>query len=363
MTFRLSLLPAREGDCLLVTYGRAGEHRMLVDGGRTGTWKDVKKKRLMEIGAGTRFETIVVTHIDRDHIEGVLKLCTDSDFKAEVGDFWFNAHKHLDDSWSDEEIEEFGVAQAEQLSTALGDRGWSWNAHFGRRAAKIDDGSGPLQDIALEGDLRVTLLSPTGDGLRSLMGNWDKWLIEAGLKPGQVEPPDEPEFEDVEVFGGAIPDLDSLCAEPDDIDDGVPNGSSIAFLLEYDRKTVLCGADAHPNVLEQALRRMSYSEQNPLRLDLMKVPHHGSGRNLTSGLLSVIDCTRFAISTNGSHHDHPDDVALARIVRSSDRCKTIYFNYDQPRLAGWKDPTFMAENRFRCVFPQPADQGFLAIDI
>ncbi|WP_194480697.1 hypothetical protein [Bradyrhizobium sp. CCBAU 53338] len=363
MTFRLTLLPAREGDCLLVTYGPAGEHRMLVDGGRTGTWKDVKKKQLLEVGQGTRFEAIVVTHIDRDHIEGMLKLCADDDFRAEVGDFWFNAYKHLDGVASDDEIEEFGVAQGEQLSTALADRAWSWNARFGGKAIRIPDGDDPLETLVLAGCLRVTLLSPTRHGLRSLMGDWDKWLIEAGLKPEQGEPPDEPEVQEIESFGGGIPDLDSLCAQPEDNDDGVPNGSSIAFLLQYDGKTILCGADAHPDVLEQALRRMSYSETNPLRLHLMKVPHHGSGRNVTAGLLSVVDCTRFAISTNGSHHEHPDDVALARIVRSSDRLKTIYFNYDQPRLAGWKDETFMADNNFRCVFPQPADQGCLSIEI
>jgi hypothetical protein len=126
---------------------------------------------------------------------------------------------------------------------------------------------------------------------------------------------------------------------------------------------VLVDRHAHPDVLERALRRMSYSETNRLRLNLMKVPHHGSRRNITAGLLAIVDCENFALSTNGSHHDHPDHVALARILRSSDRFKTIYFNYDQPRLSGWKDHAFMQSNNFRCVFPAPTQDGRLDIEI
>lgn len=359
--FRLALLPAREGDCLLATYGEddSSPWRMLIDGGRAGTWKDIKKASLFETGAGARFEAIVVTHIDRDHIEGILKLAGDRDFAADVGDVWFNGYKHLR-----EDLEELGVAQGEQLSIAIANRDWPWNGRFGDKAVKIADGEGIPETIELESGLRVTLLSPTSESLKALEADWDKWLIKAGIKKGQAEPAEEPLPDDIESYGAIqVPDLDALCAEEEDPDDGVPNGSSIAFLLEYKGKTVLCGADAHPDVLEASLRRMGYSEAKRLKLDLFKVPHHGSGRNVSACLLAMIDCAHFAISTNGSHHDHPDDVALARIVRSSGEFKTIYFNYDQPRIAGWKDPVFMHANNFRCVFPDPADEGRIDIEV
>jgi beta-lactamase superfamily II metal-dependent hydrolase len=359
--FRLTLLPAHEGDCLLATYGEDGSAptRMLIDGGRAGTWKDIKKASLFEIGAGTRFEAIVVTHIDRDHIEGILKLSGDGDFVADVGDVWFNGYKHLS-----EELEEFGVAQAEKLSVAIATRDWRWNGKFEGKAAKVIDGEGVPETIDLESGLRVTLLSPTSEGLKALEKDWDKWLTKAGIKKDQEELAEESPPDEIESYGAiSIPDLDALCAEEEDPDDGIPNGSSIAFLLEYEGKKVLCGADAHPNVLEATLRRMGFSETTRVKLDLLKVPHHGSGRNVSASLLAIIDCGHFAISTNGSHHDHPDDVALARIVRSSVGFKTIYFNYDQPRIAAWKDPAFMQANNFRCVFPDPAHDGRIDIDI
>jgi beta-lactamase superfamily II metal-dependent hydrolase len=359
--FRLTLLPAREGDCILAAYGNDGlaPCRILIDGGRAGTWKDIKKNSLFETGAGTRFEAIVVTHIDRDHIEGILKLCADKDFGAEVGDIWFNGYKHLS-----EELEEFGVAQGEKLSVAIDTRNWPRNKRFGGKAAKISDGKGVPEAIDLEGGLRVTLLSPTSEGLKALEKDWDKWLTKAGLKKEQEEPAEESPPDDIEQLGALpVPDLDALCALPEDPDDGIPNGSSIAFLLEYEGKKVLCGADAHPDILEAALLRMGFSEANRLKIDLFKVPHHGSGRNVSAKLLAMIDCGRFAISTNGSHHDHPDDVTLARIVRSSTGFKTIYFNYDQPSIAVWKAPAFMLANYFECVVPDTAHEGCIDIDI
>jgi beta-lactamase superfamily II metal-dependent hydrolase len=359
--FRLTLLPAREGDCLLATYGkdeRTPTH-MLIDGGRAGTWNDIKEASLLEMGAGARFEAIVVTHIDRDHIEGILKLSADRDFGAEVGDVWFNGYKHLS-----QELEEFGVAQAEKLSIAIATRKWPWNMRFDNKAVKISDGEGAPGTIELESGLRVTLLSPTSDGLKALEKDWDKWLAKAGIKKDQEEPAEELPPDDIESYGAPpVPDLDALCAEEEDPDDGIPNGSSIAFLLEYEGKKVLCGADAHPDILEAALRRMGFSETNRLKIDLLKVPHHGSGRNVSAALLAMIDCGHFAISTDGSHHEHPDDVALARIVRSSGEFKTIYFNYDQPRMSAWNDPTFMQANNFQCVFPDPAHEGRIDIDV
>jgi hypothetical protein len=144
--------------------------------------------------------------------------------------------------------------------------------------------------------------------------------------------------------------LEKLCAEPEDPDDAIPNGSSIALLAEYDGRKILLAADAHPSVLKDSLNYLTDNGRTKLELDLFKVAHHGSQRNTTTKLLSMIDC-----------HDHPDNVALARIMKSTKRQKTLHFNCDQPRLSGWKDKKLMRKYRFELDFPE--QNGRLDLEI
>ncbi|MCU7876385.1 MAG: MBL fold metallo-hydrolase [Candidatus Thiodiazotropha sp. (ex Lucinoma borealis)] len=69
------MLPARHGDCLWIEYGElAAPHRILIDGGTSGTFQDLKKRFEAIPETQREFELLVVTHIDADHISGVLKL-------------------------------------------------------------------------------------------------------------------------------------------------------------------------------------------------------------------------------------------------------------------------------------------------
>ena len=69
--FSLTMLPASEGDCLILSWGREDERRhALIDLGRTADYK-TNRAALAAIG---RFELFVVTHIDADHIEEYVPL-------------------------------------------------------------------------------------------------------------------------------------------------------------------------------------------------------------------------------------------------------------------------------------------------
>ncbi len=118
------------------------------------------------------------------------------------------------------------------------------------------------------------------------------------------------------------------------------------------------GADAQPRTLEARLLARGYSAQNPLKLDLFKLCHHGSKANLSPGLLALLDCTRFAISTDGSRHNHPDRDAIARIlVADPGRQKRFYFNFRQPNAELWDDPALKARWSYDCALPDPGTEG------
>ena len=70
---RLTALPAACGDCLVVEYGSGSDvHRILIDGG-LGSKYDVGLGAHLAASAGEpQFDIVIVTHVDRDHIDGVI---------------------------------------------------------------------------------------------------------------------------------------------------------------------------------------------------------------------------------------------------------------------------------------------------
>jgi hypothetical protein len=111
------------------------------------------------------------------------------------------------------------------------------------------------------------------------------------------------------------------------------NMASIAFVIECDGLKALMLGDSYPNAIEKELRK-KYSEENPLKIDVIKVAHHGSKNNISNSLLDIIDCQNYIISINGGAGNtrHPDREALANILchprRDKGKVIRLYFNYD-----------------------------------
>src|SRR6185312_15243803 len=126
-------------------------------------------------------------------------------------------------------------------------------------------------------------------------------------------------------------DVDKLADAKFVADDGKRNGSSIAFLAEFEGKSALLAADAHAPVLVQSVRKLlKERKMEKLRIDALKVPHHGSAKNLNNDLLKLLDCPRYLISTDGTRHHHPDHEAIARVIKygkNGENGSTLYFNY------------------------------------
>ena len=51
-----------------------------------------------------------------------------------------------------------------------------------------------------------------------------------------------------------------------------------------------------------------------LRLDALKLSHHGSANATTKDLLDTIDCSHYLVPTDGSIFYHPDREAIARVI-------------------------------------------------
>src|SRR5437867_4466327 len=91
-------LPASRGDALWIECRRAGQRpwRLLVDGGMPETVGTLRERVLALPPDERVVDVVVVSHIDSDHIGGLLALLTATqELGVSFGDVWFNGLPQL----------------------------------------------------------------------------------------------------------------------------------------------------------------------------------------------------------------------------------------------------------------------------
>ena len=351
---RIEILPAKQGDSIWIEYGdKSDPRRLLIDGGTSGSIKPLVDKVKALPAERRRLELLVVTHVDADHIAGVLKFLETPKLGLSVRDVWFNAYKHLLEG-----DETFGPAQGEALSADIIAGKVPWNAAFKGQAVKIPN-SGPLPVKKLEGGLELVLLGPTLQKLRILKPVWVQACKDAGIKPGR--PKARPRPPGLETFGPI--NVDTLADATFKEDPTEPNGSSIVLLLRYEGIAVLLGADGHPAVIEAGLKRLAPSGR--VRLDAYKVAHHGSQNNVSRSLLERLDCSRYVFSSNGAIYHHPSREAVARVLkygRNGNRPTELVFNYRTKYNSMWDSPALKSKWGYATTFPTKGMDGVIGLE-
>jgi beta-lactamase superfamily II metal-dependent hydrolase len=364
----IRMLLGGHGDALVIEYGtRAKTHRVLVDGGTVNSWDATVKRALLDL-PNQRFEAFIVTHIDEDHIGGAIKLLVDLDLRHRVYDVWFNGFIHCNKDYRDDVL---GPIDGERLTYRIGRGDFRWNAPFPGRVSENVGGPIVVSDrdrlprIQLPGGAVVHLLSPTQPKLDKLAKVWEDVVVDAGLDPGKGTPLEarNPPTRPHEVVPLPSPltkkALEDL-ARPSPPDPSKANGSSIAFILEYDGHRAFLGADAHADVLVQSLHVFAKSlNVKRVPLDLVKLPHHGSKANVSTTLIDAIEAKNYLVSTNGDNHGHPDQEAIARIILASNKPPTIYCNYRTAFVTEWAEKGPSVGATF--VLPKTSEKPWLRV--
>jgi beta-lactamase superfamily II metal-dependent hydrolase len=363
-TFRIDLLPARHGDCIWVVYGEPGhEHHVLIDGGPLASYPRLRA-RFEALEPGQRHvELLVITHVDGDHIEGAIKLLNAHDLGVRYGDIWFNGWPQLERAIVDTPAQEMiadcrGPKYGEYLQIRLQAGHYAWNRWFDGRAAFVPE-TGRLPAIRLEGGLVLTLLSPTARKLHTLRNVWSKALDELGVASGADELKHKLEA-DTKFRGSSrsravLAEIRDAALVATKLDAAVANGSSIAFLAEFGGRRCAFLADAHAQIVQKSLARLARERgEDRLRLDALKLSHHGSAGNLTEQLLKTIDCRNYFVSTDGTLFGHPDEQAIALILENHPSAR-LYFNY--PRTRSWPNTALQERVAGSAVFPENSETG------
>jgi hypothetical protein len=350
--FKITALPASYGDCLWIEYGAEEDPSViLIDAGPSVP--KALKVRLERLAArGGHLELVVVTHVDRDHIGGVLNLLDKDFYGVKVRDLWFNGFRHLP---APDVLEAFGEKQGERLTKLLLEKQIPWNVVLANAGFLVTPELCP--EFELPGGAKLTLLSPDINQLKRLRASWIKVCGEADL---YADMPAQPEYfgkEGFEAFGGPGLEIAGMACEPFTEDTSEANGSSIAFTIEFEGKQVLLGADAFPSRLLKSLQQTL--GKPPFAFDLVKVPHHGSENNVSKEFVESLACRRYLFSSNGSLYQHPSKPAVARVIHYGSDVELV-FNYRTPQSEVWDDPNLKLVHKYSAIY---GDDDGVAIDV
>ena len=356
--FRIEMLPAYHGDAIWLEWGDSRKpNRLLIDAGLVGTYTAIVNRA----GERCRLELFCVTHVDQDHVEGAAKLLANVPKGMDIREVWFNGWDQVSGA------KRLGAVQGEKLGAAIVNHaGVKWNSSFDEKAVFVP-ADGTLPECSVEGGLTLTVLSPRTEELDALKPVWKKECVKAGLIPGNIEEAEEALQQDSKLHPGRLGKsvaVEELASEAYEADPSPANGSSIALLAEHDGKSVLLGADAHSDVLEANLRRLLDARgEGKLKVDAVKVCHHGSKYNSSPALIEMLNCPRWLLSSNGDKFHHPDRETIARILFSRRKDETeLYFNYRSQYNEIWDADGLQRDWHYRAAYPK-SEQGGIVVDL
>lgn len=345
--FTVEMLPAQRGDCLWLTWGDGTErHHALVDAGPQDTIPTLVpelERRIAALpGRTNRLELLVVTHVDADHVQGVVSLLSDPRRVPLFRDVWFNGYRHLGDAL-------LGGLDGERLTASLLEHEDRWNRAFGGGPVVLPD-DGPPPVVRLRGGLTLTVLGPRPATLARLAPEWEAACRKAGILPGHGAEIARASWRRDQLLGV---DVDALASAPYRKDRSVPNAAGITLVAEHGGKRVLLLGDAPSEEVLPGLTRLG---PGPHRFAAVKMSHHGSRANTSLAFLAQVQARTWLVSTDGAVFDHPDPEALARVV-TTQRRPTFVFNHVTEHIQDWVEG---AGDRWRVRLPRRRPDGSYA---
>jgi hypothetical protein len=329
---------AKHGDSILLHFGTDDDPQLvMIDGGPPGVWKDALQKRLNElrnerglaVNAPLDIGLLIVSHIDADHIAGVLYLMRLLNEKREqrvpapyrVRKVWVNTFDDLTGekargasfgpadtaalaasplgsalAQTKSGIELASVGQGRELRDLLNAMTLEGNKPF-NGLATVDSTDNP----ATFGGMKLTVVAPSQKNIDALRVDWAKKVKDLVRKKKTAEVADY-------------------------VDRSVYNLSSIVVLAEIDGKRILLTGDGRGDDTIDGLKaKYLLDPHGKIEVDVLKLPHHGSARNVKLDYFEAIHAKHYVISADGKY-DNPKLETLQMIsdARQGDDNFTIW---------------------------------------
>ena len=382
-TLILEALRAKEGDALIM---QSEGVTVMIDAGPPGVYRKTVKKRLKAFDKGDvdppDIDLLMVSHVDSDHIAGVLDLTgelIEADDERErplvrVKEAWHNSFADIlaepvaaqpsgvreaafelvsmADSdpvfalqMPDARVVLESVSQGRRLRHDLGRLNIDFNRKFKNHVVLRETAVAPWQ----HGDLKLTVIGPSRDELEKLKKEWVKQLPAILAKERAKE-------------------ADLAAAKK--LDESVFNLASIVAIAEVGTKSILLTGDARGDMIMNWLEKTGHTDGRA-HFDILKIPHHGSDRNVTVEFFSNVTANHYMVSANGKHGNpepemfemlfeaRPGDDYLIHMTYGPDEL-AVHHDFD---TAGFKKVlNRSADRRKRLWFPAP-DENSISITL
>lgn len=282
---------AGKGDCIRLRYtGTSGVSRnIMIDSGVTRFASRFSSVCSEIAASGETVDVLVLTHADIDHIGGLLGSLR-CGRKLPVMEVWMN-HGTIMPSHVD-----LSVRQNDEVYTRLVKSGMPLSPAVAGNTYELDGAVfrilWPTEEL-LESTFK--LRRPVPLGVSSDYGYSFKELMDMPIRYS-----------------------DASCN----------NRASIVFEFEYAGLRFLFTGDAWSADILANIRNGTY--------DLVKLPHHGSVRNLSEGWNNRIRCSNYMICTDGICH--PDKQTIAKLLKWNGKIN-VYGSVD------WWDRLLLGEDR------------------
>ncbi len=271
----ISTIRSGKGDCIHLRFVSDKPYNIIIDTGPSSATGQFRHLCETILKSGEDIDCLLITHYDDDHIGGALKV-TNIPFK----NVYFNAYDGVEDSSN------LSAKQNQRLFHTLPQT--------------------IVHSFVLASD-KIQI----GDAVLSVLAPSNEQLSKAKQEMKRVETPLSSITKDWNLSLKQL--MEKTYPEPDA---SISNQSSIVFIFELNGLRMLFCGDAPAYTFVDGVDG---------HFDLVKLPHHGSIKNISEALLSRIDADKFLICADGT--SHPSKHTIAKIIQYYDCPITIYSNY------------------------------------
>lgn len=362
MVFTLEALEAKYGDALLLHFGTISKPGLVViDGGPAGVYRTTLKPRLEQLRAsraGTgalQIRMVMISHIDDDHINGVLQMIKEldelrADKKPQPYDVITLWHNSFDDILGNEgEVltsnlkgaasaastgksmpPDLPIHRDAALVVASVSQGRELRNHAKALSLDINEGFTDLigvpegqksRSLSFGGGLSFTVIGPRKQNVDDLQKRWDKDIKKQGVAQQAAF-----------------------------VDDSVFNLSSLIVLAKSGKHTMLLTGDARGDEILTGLQEANLLKKGRCHVTLLKAPHHGSDRNVSTEFFRQVTADHYVISGDGRFGN--PEIAMLKMLSSAreDDRFTIHLTNPEARLTTFFAKEKAAGRKYKVVF-------------
>lgn len=364
---KVTLLPSEKGDCLLI---ESDDVAILADGGMPGSYAAEVRPFLGRFAkTGGELDLVYVSHVDQDHIAGVLQLLEDTvqwrvhkhkvasgrnpvkpkfDEPPPIKRIWHNSFKALVPQNAGEiatmlasranSLSSSGTSAALKLAAAYNNIANSipeaikvsrriaadqldipLNGEFGKLLAMVRDGTNPIR-LKPGSKLSIRVIGPFEKDLEILRDYWNAWLQDAKNANAVKSLKDW-----LEKNRGGLPagrlglSIDDEIGHRSKVTE--PNLASLMLLLEEQKpggevaRAIMTGDGHHEDILRGLEHHGLLANGQGLHVDLLKIQHHGSEHNLDRDFVKRITADHYVFCANGEH-ENPDLRIIEVLLKS-----------------------------------------------